>query len=56
LFYAYRGWADGQGIRLPLTLRKFGKRIGSRGGISDRQSNGKDYWVGIRERCHNGTG
>ena len=47
LFSAYRDWACEQGIKLPLTLRMFGKRLRSRDGISERDRNSGHYWVGI---------
>jgi putative DNA primase/helicase len=45
LFMVYRNWADAQGLRMPLTLIKFGKRIGKRPGITELR---RGYWQGIR--------
>jgi putative DNA primase/helicase len=45
LYMVYRDWAEAQGLRMPLTLIKFGKRIGKRPGISEAR---RHYWAGIR--------
>jgi putative DNA primase/helicase len=50
LYNIYQGWAKAAGVKLPITARKFGKRIKARKGIRDRESNSRCYWVGIAER------
>lgn len=47
LHNAYREWAEGRGIRMPMTPKAFAKRLRVRPGISELKSNGHRYWNGI---------
>jgi putative DNA primase/helicase len=44
---AYREWAEGRGVRMPMTTKAFAKRLRVRPGISELKSNGRRYWNGI---------
>jgi putative DNA primase/helicase len=44
---AYRNWAEGRGMKMPMTPKAFAKRLRVRAGISELKSNGRRYWNGI---------
>jgi putative DNA primase/helicase len=47
LHEAYQAWAEGRGVRMPMTPKAFAKRMRVRPGISELKSNGRRYWNGI---------
>jgi putative DNA primase/helicase len=49
-YHAYELWASENGIRMPMKQRAFAKRMRSREGIAERESNGSRYWEGISLR------
>jgi len=47
LHEAYREWAEGRGVRMPMTPKQFAKRVRVRPGIKELKSGNHRYWLGI---------